>query len=67
MKQAIFILDIIFLFLFLILMIDTMILVKKSEDKLIEEIRDRLLKRIHISTILMIVIGILTIIRIIMG
>lgn len=48
-------------------MIDTMILVKKSEDKLIEEIRDRLLKRIHISTILMIVIGILTIIRIIMG
>jgi len=49
----------------LIILIDTMIYFKKNENKLIEEIRPKLLRRIKIVTILMIIISILTITKII--
>lgn len=67
MKYVILILDIICLFLFSILMIDTMLLIKKSTKKRLEEIRNPILKRIRIGNILVILVGILTIIRIIMS
>ena len=67
MKYVILILDIICLFLFFILMIDAMLLIKKSTGKRLEEIRNPILKRIRIGTILVILVGILTIIRIIMS
>ena len=65
MKTALLIVSIVLLLIYAYIMIDSIILVKKSEGKKISDIKDTLMKRINITTWLTVIIFILILIRII--
>ena len=65
MKIALLVITIILLLIYAFIMIDTIILVKKSAGKRISGIKDILLRRTNVSIVLTVVIAILIIIRIV--
>ena len=67
MKLFIMLLAVICIFFLIILGINTIIFVKKNENKKIEDIRDKLLKKINVLEILTILIGILSILIVIIN
>ncbi len=64
MKTALLIICIILLLIYAFLMIDTFLLIKKSEGKRISGIRDILIKRVNAFIILTVIIGVLVLLRI---
>ena len=65
MKSFLLVLAIILLLIYGFIMIDSIILIKKSEGKRISNIRDILLKRINVGIVLTILIAIIIILRIV--
>ena len=64
MKTILLVICIILLLIYAFLMLDTIILVKKSGGKRISSIRDILMRRINVGIILTVIIGILVLLRI---
>ena len=64
MKTVLLVICIILLLIYAFLMLDTIILVKKSSGKRISSIRDILMRRINVGIILTVIIGILVLLRI---
>ena len=65
MENVLLVVCIILLLIYAFLMIDTFILVKKSAGKRMANIKDILMKRINLSIILTVIIGILVILKIV--
>jgi len=65
MKSFLLVLAIILLLIYGFIMIDSIILIKKSEGKRISNIRDILLKRINVGIVLTVLIAIIIILRIV--
>ena len=61
------IVDIILIVLLLVIGIETIIKFKKSDGKLIEEIREPLITRINIIMVLTVIIAVITIVNILIG
>ena len=66
MKNILLIVGIILLVVYAYIMVDTYIFVKKSENKRVEEVRNKLLKRINISMILTVILIIVIILRVVL-
>ena len=64
MKTTLLIVNVVLLVVYAALMIETLIKVKKSEGKRIEEVKSSLNMRINISIVLIIMIFIINIVRI---
>lgn len=65
MENVLLVVIIILLLIYAFLMIDTFILVKKSVGKRMANIKDILMKRVNLSIILTIIIGVLVILKIV--
>ena len=67
MNNVLFVLIIILTIILAIIGIETIIFIKKSEGKLIDDIRKKLLVRIDILMVLTVIMGIMTIVKILMN